>query len=253
MEAIILGSGTSQGIPVIGCNCSACSSTNTLDKRLRSSLLIKTNKTNIVIDAGPDFRQQMLRENVKNLDAILLTHAHRDHIGGLDDVRAFNFHSVNPMPIFAEKRVSDALKREFDYSFSKSNYPGLPKFELHDINEDVFSISDLEIIPIRVMHAQLPILGFRIGNLTYITDANYISDNQLLKIKDCKYLIINALRHKPHPSHFSLQESIEIAKRTSAEHVYLTHISHHMGLHDEINKELPTNINLAFDGQKIEF
>lgn len=253
MEAIILGSGTSQGVPVIGCDCEVCSSAFSEDKRLRSSLLIKTGNTNIVIDAGPDFRQQMLRENIKSLDAIILTHEHRDHISGLDDVRAFNYISGNPMPIFAERRVSDALIREFDYSFSESGYPGMPKFELRETNESIFNFNGIDIIPIRVMHAKLPILGFRIGNLAYITDANLISDNQLLKIKGCKHLIINALRHTPHTSHFSLNETLEVIKRTDAEFVYLTHISHQMGLHHTVNTGLPDNIKLAFDGQKIEF
>ncbi len=253
MEAIILGSGTSQGVPIIGCNCNVCTSTDSHDKRLRSSVLIKTDTINIVIDAGPDFRQQMLRENISKLDAILLTHEHRDHIGGLDDVRAYNYISGHPMPIYAEKRVSDALKKEFDYSFSGSGYPEIPKFELHNINEDRFCIEEIEIIPIRVMHAQLPILGFKIGELAYITDAKYISDNELLKLKNCKHLIINALRHKEHISHFSLNETLEIAKKTNADHVYLTHVSHHMGLQNEVNASLPRNVHMAYDGQKILF
>lgn len=251
MEAIILGSGTSQGVPIIGCNCNVCTSKDSHDKRLRSSVLIKTETINIVIDAGPDFRQQMLRENITKLDAILLTHEHRDHIGGLDDVRAYNYLSGNPMPIYAEKRVSDALKKEFDYSFSGSGYPGIPKFELHNINEEIFSIEEIEITPIRVMHAQLPILGFIIGELAYITDAKHISDNELLKLKNCKHLIINALRHKEHISHFSLNETLEVVKKTNAEKVYLTHISHQIGLYTEVNAILPKHIQLAYDGQKI--
>lgn len=253
MEAIILGTGTSQGVPVIGCDCEVCSSTFAQDKRLRSSLLIKTGNSNIVIDAGPDFRQQMLRENIKNLDAIILTHEHRDHIGGLDDVRAFNFRTGNPMPIFAEKRVFDALIREFDYSFSDSGYPGMPKFKLHETNKSIFNFAGIEIIPIRVMHAKLPIPGFRVGNLAYITDANLISDNELLKLKGCNHLIINALRHTPHTSHFSLNETLAVINKTDAKFAYLTHISHQMGLHHSINASLPENVKLAFDGQKIKF
>ncbi|MDD2636097.1 MAG: MBL fold metallo-hydrolase [Bacteroidales bacterium] len=253
MEAIILGSGTSQGVPVIGCKCDVCRSSNPKDNRLRSSLLLKTNDTNILIDAGPDFRQQMLREKVEVLDAIIFTHEHKDHIAGLDDVRAFNFSTNQPMEIFAERRVQTALKNDYSYVFSGSNYPGIPRLNLNTIDEEPFFIKDIKITPIRVMHYKLPILGFRIGDLTYITDANYIAEEEKLKIIGSKTLIINALRKEKHIAHFSLDESLKIITECSPRKAYFTHIAHQMGLHNEINTLLPEFIELAYDGLKINF
>ncbi|PLX06149.1 MAG: hydrolase [Marinilabiliales bacterium] len=253
MEAIILGSGTSQGVPVIGCKCNVCKSEDTKDHRLRSSLLIKTPELNILIDSGPDFRQQLLREKIDKLDAIIFTHEHRDHIGGLDDVRAFNFMTKSPMDIYAEQRVQEALRREFYYVFSCANYPGIPRLNLNTIDETPFYIGNIKVIPIRAMHYKLPILGFRIGDLSYITDANYISEEEKKKIFGSKILIINALRKKKHISHFSLEESLKIIKDCSPRHAYLTHISHHLGLHKDISLELPENTELSYDGQKIKF
>ncbi|MCK9256133.1 MAG: MBL fold metallo-hydrolase [Bacteroidales bacterium] len=253
MEAIVLGSGTSLGIPIIGCSCEACTSTNPKDKRLRSSIFIKSDNTNFIIDVGPDFRQQMLRENIKKIDAVLITHEHRDHIGGLDDIRPFNYLSNAAMPIYAEQRVCDAIINEFSYSFNDNDYPGIPKFNINAISEEKFTIKDIEIQPIRLMHANLPILGFKIKDFVYITDASFISDTEIKKIKNSKILIINALRHKKHNSHFSLNEAIKIAQKTNAEQVFLTHISCSMGLHNKINSELPENIKLAYDGLRIVF
>jgi phosphoribosyl 1,2-cyclic phosphate phosphodiesterase len=251
VEAVFLGTGTSQGVPIIGCNCPVCCSDNPKDKRLRSSLLIKSDKTNIVIDAGPDFRQQMLRENIYKLDAIVFTHEHIDHIAGLDDVRAFNYISDKPMEIYAEKRVLNALKRTFSYIFDNSHYPGIPRLNLNVINEQEFCINEIKIKPIRVLHYNLPILGFRINDLAYITDANFISKEELLKLKGLKILIINALRIRKHISHFSFSEAIEIIKECNPDMAYLTHISHKLGLHEELNNFLPKNIELSFDQQKI--
>jgi phosphoribosyl 1,2-cyclic phosphate phosphodiesterase len=253
LEAIILGSGTSQGVPVIGCKCKVCQSDNPYDHRLRSSLLLKTDNLNILIDAGPDFRQQMLRENIDKLDAIIFTHEHKDHIGGLDDVRAFNHMTRLPMEIYAEARVQSTLRNEYSYVFSGTNYPGIPKLNLNTIDETAFNIENIKIIPIRVMHYKLPILGFRIGDLTYITDANYISEEEKEKIFGTKTLIINALRKKRHISHFALDESLKIVKECSPQQAYFTHISHHMGLHEESNIELPKNTELAYDGLRFNF
>jgi len=252
LKVKILGTGTSQGVPVIACNCSVCQSTDPNDKRLRASVLIEINETTIVIDAGPDFRQQMLREKVKNIDAILITHEHRDHIAGLDDVRSFNFINKKPIDIYAEPRVQEAIKIEYSYSFVDEKYPGVPQFNLLNLTEEPFKINGIEIIPLRLIHSKLPVLGFRIGDFTYITDANYISEEVKEKILGTKFLVINALRKQKHASHFSLSEAIDFINQINPKRAYITHISHQMGLHHDVNEELPHHISLAYDGLHFE-
>jgi phosphoribosyl 1,2-cyclic phosphate phosphodiesterase len=248
VKLTFLGTGTSQGIPVIACECNTCMSSDTMDKRLRTSLLLETGDVTLLFDAGPDFRQQMLRENVKKLDSILLTHEHKDHISGMDDVRAFNYKSQDAIDIFAEERVLKAVKKEYSYVFSEYQYPGIPKMRLNIISGNSFNISGIEIIPIRVFHYRLPIYGFRIGNFAYITDANYIPEESKEKLFGVKYLVINALRKEKHISHFSLREAIDFIREISPKKAFITHISHQMGTHKEVLKELPPGISLAFDG-----
>ncbi|MDX1348841.1 MAG: MBL fold metallo-hydrolase [Putridiphycobacter sp.] len=246
-----LGTGTSQGVPVIACNCSVCRSSNVKDKRLRTSILVSYNNMNLVIDTGPDFRQQMLRENVQHLEAILFTHEHKDHIAGMDDIRAFNFKSKKDMPVFATTQVQVGLKREFHYVFSDFQYPGVPKVVLNTIDSHAFELFGKKIQPIEVMHYKLPVLGFRIENFTYITDANYISPTELEKIKGTEILVLNALRQEPHISHFTLKEALELIKEIKPKKAYLTHISHLLGSHEEVSKTLPKNVELAYDGLSI--
>lgn len=252
MKVKILGTGTSQGVPVIACTCKVCQSTDPNDKRLRTSVMVEINNTTIVIDAGPDFRQQMLREKVSNIDAILITHEHRDHIAGLDDVRSFNFLKQKPVDIYSEPRVQDAIKFEFSYSFGENKYPGVPQFNLLNLTDEDFFVNDIKITPLRVFHYKLPVYGFRIGNFTYITDANYISEETKEKLIGTKYLVINALRQQKHISHYSLSEAIELINYVSPKRAFITHISHQMGLHKDINNILPQNISLAYDGLHFE-
>ncbi|MDR1584343.1 MAG: MBL fold metallo-hydrolase [Prevotellaceae bacterium] len=248
MKITFFGTGTSQGVPVIGCKCDVCMSSDSKDKRLRASILIEICSKKILIDAGPDFRQQMLREKISDLNAILLTHEHKDHTGGLDDVRALNYISGKPAEIYAEKRVLDSVRSEYSYAFADSPYPGVPQMNLNTINDDIrFTVSDIEIIPIRAFHHKLPVLGFRIGDLVYITDANKIEQSEMRKIHGCKVLIINALRKKGHLSHFTLPQALEVARESRAGQTYLTHISHQMGLHKVVEQELPENVELAYD------
>jgi phosphoribosyl 1,2-cyclic phosphate phosphodiesterase len=246
-----LGTGTSSGVPMIACECEVCTSTNLKDKRLRSSILIKKNNTQIVIDTTPDFRYQMLRENIKQLDAVLFTHPHKDHIAGLDDIRAFNFITDSAIDVYANELTQTALKREFQYVFAEKKYPGIPQINLCHIGEDGFTINDLNIIPIKVWHLHMPVLGFRIDDFTYITDANKIEPTEKEKIKGSKVLVINALRHSPHISHFTLQEAIDLGKELAIPQVYFTHISHQLGLHDTVTQSLETGFALAWDGLKI--
>ena len=252
MKVKILGTGTSQGVPVIACNCEVCQSTDPNDKRLRTAALIEVNGVNIVIDGGPDFRQQMLREKVNDIDAILITHEHRDHIAGLDDVRAFNFMNHKPVDIYAEKRVKDVIKEEFFYSFEENKYPGAPQINMNELTLEPFKIKGVTIIPIRVFHYKLPVFGFRIGDFSYITDANYISEEEKEKLHGTKYLVINALRKRKHISHYSLSEALELINELSPKRAYITHISHQMGLHHDVNEELPKGISLAYDGLSLE-
>ena len=252
MQATFLGTGTSQGVPIIGCDCEVCSSENEKDKRLRSSLLIRINNQNFVIDAGPDFRQQMLREQLKNLHAILITHEHVDHIFGLDDIRSFNWIQKHPTDIYAEDRVQKAIMRIFDYVFAEYKYPGIPKMQLHLVENKPFSINGVKVIPIRCFHHKLPVFGYRIGDLTYITDTNFIPDEEVEKIKGSRILIINALRKERHLSHFNLEEALQVIEHVQPEKSFFTHISHSFGLHDKVQKELPENVFLAYDGLKLE-
>ncbi|WP_316835115.1 MBL fold metallo-hydrolase [Pedobacter nutrimenti] len=249
MKVTFLGTGTSQGIPVISCGCEVCLSDDYRDKRLRTSVLLETDDKTIVIDSGPDFRYQMLRASVKDLDAIIYTHEHKDHIAGLDDIRPFNYLLKKNIDIYATIRVEQALRREFSYIFSEIQYPGLPQINLHEISADhSFNIGETLIEPIEIMHYKLPILGYRINDFTYITDAKTISDEAAEKIKGTKILVINALQIADHISHFNLEEAVTFAKKINAEVTYLTHISHNLGLHNEVEKVLPENIRLAYDG-----
>lgn len=249
----ILGTGTSQGIPVIGCDCKVCQSDNPKDKRLRVSALVQVGEVNIVIDCGPDFRQQMLREKVVNVDAIIFTHEHTDHVIGVDDVRPMNFRTRQNMPLYAVERVQRDLKNRFGYAFVENPYPGAPLLELKTIDKNtLFSIKGVEIIPIEIMHGRLPILGFRIGDFAYLTDMKTVADEEFAKLKGVKVVVIDSLQQREHFSHMTLEESLAFAKKVGAEQTYLTHLSHVMGLHDEVSKLLPDNVAIAFDGLKIE-
>ena len=251
MKITFLGTGTSQGVPLIACKCEVCTSTNVKDKRLRSSIMVETSTTTIVIDTGPDFRQQMLREQVEQLDAVVFTHEHKDHIAGLDDVRAFNFINGKHIEVYATSRVQAAIKREFAYIFAEDKYPGIPLINLNEIDLAPFQIKDIKLIPIEVMHYKMPVLGFRIADFTYITDAKSISEKEKEKMKGSKVLVLNALRREEHISHFTFQEAIDLAQELNVDQAYFTHISDQLGLYEQVSEELPSNIFLAYDGLKL--
>jgi phosphoribosyl 1,2-cyclic phosphate phosphodiesterase len=252
LQITFLGTGTSGGVPMIACDCVVCTSKNEKDKRLRSSILVQSEKTTLVVDTTPDFRTQMLREHVKKLDAVIFTHPHKDHIAGLDDIRAYNFFQKKPLDVYANKLTEEGLRREFHYIFAEKKYSGIPEIHLHTITDKPFIVGDIPVIPILVYHLKMPVLGFRFGKFTYITDANRIDDQEKEKIKGSEILVVNALRKKEHISHFTLQQAIDLAQELKIPSAYFTHISHQLGRHNEINKELPENIHLAYDGLKIK-
>lgn len=252
MKITFLGTGTSQGVPLIACTCEVCTSEDPRDKRLRTSILVECEGISMVVDTGPDFRQQMLREKVKKLDAVVFTHEHKDHIAGLDDIRAFNFILKRKIDVYASDRVQDAIRREFAYIFSDTKYPGIPEIELHTIQNKPFEIQGIPIIPIEVLHYKLSVFAFRFGDFVYITDANAISQQEKKKIVGCKILVINALRRQAHVSHFTLQEALDLIAELKPEKAYLTHISHQLGKHSNIEKELPNGVFQAYDGLQIQ-
>ncbi|MGQ7871040.1 MBL fold metallo-hydrolase [Sunxiuqinia sp. sy24] len=247
-----LGTGTSQGVPVVACACPVCRSSNPKDNRLRSALFIDANGSKIVIDAGPDFRQQMLRIGLCKLDAIFLTHEHTDHIFGLDDIRAFNWVQKHPTDIYAEKRVQSSIKRVFDYVFETNKYPGIPQMNLHLVENKPFKLNEIEVIPVRGFHHRLPVFGFRLGQMAYLTDVNRVEPEEQEKLRNLDILIVNALRFEKHISHFNLEEAIQLIQQVKPKQAYLTHISHLMGKHEDVQRQLPDNISLAHDGLKLE-
>lgn len=256
-----LGTGTSTGVPMIGCHCSVCSSKDPRDKRLRTSAFVVYEGLKLLIDCGPDFRTQALAYGIEDLDAILLTHQHKDHTGGLDDVRALNYTLKKPTTIYCEERVLKGLKKEYSYAFSSHPYPGIPKFDIHLIDNTPFSIDSRSIIPIRAMHYKLPILGFRFGGLCYLTDANHIAEKELEKLKDLDIMVLSAVRRGKHISHFSLEEAVQMAQRIGAKKTFITHLSHQMaeddknikGTHADLSAEMPSGIFIAYDGLKLSF
>lgn len=251
MKITFLGTGTSQGVPVIGCRCAVCSSLDYRDKRLRVSVLIEADGQNVVIDTGPDFRQQMLREGISKLDAVLLTHSHKDHIAGLDDVRAFNYLQKKDMPVYGSSHTLQQVKKEFYYAFSDEKYPGTPQIGLFEIDEKEFLVHKIKVMPLPVSHLHMPVLGFRLGNFSYITDANFISDETVKKLQGTQILVLNALQKEAHPSHFTLEQALAQAQRIQAAQTYFTHISHKMGLHQTVSRELPAGVALAYDSLSV--
>jgi len=243
MNLLFLGTGTSTGIPLIGCKCNVCASIDKKDNRLRASVLITDGTTKILIDCGPDLRQQLLTYQVNHLSGILLTHEHYDHVGGLDDVRP-----LGEAQMYAEKKVLNVIQRNMPYCFGENKYPNVPTIHLNEIDENAFFIDHLKVLPIRIMHAKLPILGFRIGNLAYLTDVKTMDDKAIEQLQNLDVLILNALRIKKHIAHLSLDEALELAARIGAKKTYFTHMSHDMGLHEDVNQLLPENIQLAYDG-----
>ena len=254
MKLTFLGTGTSQGIPLIGCQCAVCLSKDSNDKRLRTSVMIQSETTTVVIDSGPDFRQQMLREDVRKLDGLVFTHSHKDHLAGMDDIRAFNYIQKKDMDVYANEETQAMIRNDFAYIFTNNSYPGIPQVQMHLIDKNnAFTIGDITFLPIEVMHFKMNVLGFRVENLTYITDANFISAEEKQKIIGSDILILNALRREKHISHFTLDEAIEISDELAPKQTYFTHISHQLGLHEEVEKELPLGKNLAYDMLSIEF
>jgi phosphoribosyl 1,2-cyclic phosphate phosphodiesterase len=251
IKVTFLGTGTSQGVPLIGCSCDVCMSGDERDKRLRSSILVESASTRVVVDTGPDFRQQLLRLRIDRVDAVVFTHEHKDHIAGLDEIRAFNFLSGKKMPVYATERVVTALKREFSYIFSDEKYPGVPEIELHLIDDAPFAIGDLLFEPVNVLHYRLPVKGFRIGKFAYITDANFIPAAEKEKLRGLSVLVLNALRREKHISHFTLQQAVELADELAPEKTYFTHISHQLGTHAWLDGELTKNMEAASDNLQI--
>ncbi len=251
MRLTFLGTGTSQGVPVIACRCRVCRSGDSRDRRLRTSALLEVEGRNILFDIGPDFRQQMLREDVGRLDAILITHAHRDHVGGLDDIRSFNYVQHSKMDVYLNAEARFAIERDYHYIFEPHQYPGLPEADLHTV-EAPFTAAGVEVVPVKAMHKDLPVLGYRIGAMAYITDANYMAPAEIAKLRGVKVLVINALRREKHFSHYSLPEALAVIEEVAPERAYLTHMSHEMGLHEEVSATLPPHVALAYDGLKVE-
>lgn len=252
LRLTFLGTGTSQGVPMIGCDCEVCRSADLRDHRLRSSAMVEAEGVRVVIDAGPDFRYQMLREGVKDIDAILLTHQHTDHMIGLDDVRAFNYFCSKSIDVYATEAVQGAVRRVFDYAFTDKPYPGAPRITLRTIGDQPFEVGGLKITPIRGKHFTLPVTGYRIGSVAYLTDFNHIEDSEVAKLQGLDVLVINALRHTRHLSHFSLPEAVALAQKVGAKRTYFTHISHQMGLHAQEEQLLPKGMHLAYDTLTIE-
>ncbi|MDE7074682.1 MAG: MBL fold metallo-hydrolase [Odoribacter sp.] len=252
MKLTILGSGTSQGIPVVACDCAVCRSSDRRDKRLRSSVLLEIGGRKIVIDAGPDFRYQMLRAGVKDIRAVLLTHGHKDHTGGLDDVRAFNWVKQGAVDIYGNENAQEAVYKDFSYAFAEFRYPGVPEIEFHLLDGTPFYIDDIRVVPIPVLHYRLPVLGFRIGDFAYITDAKTIPETSMELLKGVRHMVINALRKEIHLSHFNLEEALAVVDAVKPEQAWLTHIGHQMGFAAEVERELPAGVHLAYDMLEVE-
>ena len=248
MKVTFLGTGTSQGIPVIACDCRVCTSENPKDNRLRTSILIEENNQTIVIDTGPDFRQQMLRENVQKLDAIVFTHQHKDHVAGMDDIRAFNYKFKKDMDIYCTAEVEEALIREFPYVFSSYKYPGVPEIKVHNIKNEPFNINGIELIPIEGLHYKLSVFGYRVKDFVYLTDVSFVSEREKEKMKGAEVIVLDALRKTPHISHFTMDQAVELLEELKPKQGYLIHISHLMGMHNEVVDELPNFIKPAHDG-----
>lgn len=253
LRITFLGTGTSSGVPMIGCDCEVCTSIDKKDNRLRSSILVQSATTTLVVDTGPDFRYQMLRQKVKHLDAVIFTHPHKDHLAGLDDVRAYNFFTKKHIDVYADSLTEEAVRRDFYYAFTDTKYPGIPELNLNTISTEPFLVGDIPVIPISVWHMKMPVLGFRFGKFTYITDANRIEETEREKIRGSEVLVLNALRKQKHISHFTLEEAIEVVQELKIPTGYFTHMSHQIGLHASIEAELPENIHLAYDGLVLDF